>query len=126
MKAFSKAVLVGIAIVLVFMGLARLQKPNPVPNEPTKIHTLIHTLEKENPHTRVKTATLTPKCRVVSGYEDGTVYLREGAGIQYPVLTVLHENDILEYLGKSDNNWVNVRLDNFVGYVNSKYVACAE
>jgi uncharacterized protein YgiM (DUF1202 family) len=122
MKTLRYLILIAIILAVVFMGMPRSETLNLSPTQATEIHTLnphttveIHTLEPENPHTRVN-------CSINSGYEDGTVYLREGAGMQYAVLEILHENDELEFLDENLNEWKFVRHGEIKGWINSHYL----
>jgi len=59
-------------------------------------------------------------CTVKTGYEDGQVNLRAGAGLNFDVLVVMKEYDRLEVLNLGD--WLNVKsTDGVVGYINSNY-----
>lgn len=44
-------------------------------------------------------------CRVSTGNANGTVYVRSGPGMQYPVTTVVLEGDVLLKLSESGGWW---------------------
>ena len=126
MKTRAPLLILILIMVVVFVGMAVLP-PQSSPTLPEKIATPVENFR----HTRVEIATPTDEfatlavCRLVSGYPDGTVNLRENAGMQYAVLTVLHEGDILDYLDKDQDGWKYVQLNVYTGWVNSSYVQCS-
>ena len=70
----------------------------------------------------------TPKliyCTVETGYVQGQVNLRSGAGLTFDVLDVLEEGGRLEVLTIGD--WLNVSTaDELTGYIKSKYCRIGE
>lgn len=64
-------------------------------------------------------------CVVATGYEEGLINLRVGAGVDFYVLVVLPENTKLEVL--DDDDWLKVRTaEGVAGYMNSKYCKLGE
>lgn len=64
-------------------------------------------------------------CVVTTGYEEGLVNLRAGAGVTFDVLLVLEETRRLEVLDLGD--WFKVSTaEGVIGYINSKYCKIGE
>ena len=64
-------------------------------------------------------------CTVETGYFEGRVNLRAGAGLTFGVQIVLEEGDRLEILDIGD--WLTVRTtDGLVGYIKSEYCMIGE
>ena len=63
-----------------------------------------------------KAATPQPTCTV----DGGSVYLREGAGMQYAALTVLHDGQVLTV--RARGAWLQVIDDQgHLGYIRARY-----
>lgn len=54
------------------------------------------------------TATAQPACRVWTGIPTGTVNVRLGPGMDYPVIDVVHEGEILTLYGQPEQGWQKV------------------
>jgi hypothetical protein len=69
-----------------------------------------------------------PECRVKTGYPDGTVNLRRGAGLNFGVRAILNENDVLESLGIRENGFLKIvrQSDNATGFVKELYIICPD
>lgn len=110
-----------------YLGLTRLDTPKSTPTTAEKIHTTAveSTQQVEEIHT---TATQQVICRLKTGYANGTVNLRSGSGIEYSIITILSEGDVLEYLGQSENGFKQVKMSdkNVIGWVREIYVSCTE
>ena len=65
------------------------------------------------------TPTPRPTCTVSTGYDQGTLNLRAGPGVQHAVLRVLHEGDVVTIL--QGGAWMKVKSFGKIGFLNSKY-----
>ncbi|MBT3190362.1 MAG: SH3 domain-containing protein [Anaerolineae bacterium] len=64
-------------------------------------------------------------CSIETGYSQGRVNLRGGAGLTFDVLIVLKEGDRLEVL--DNGSWLAVRTeDGLVGYIKSNFCTKGE
>jgi hypothetical protein len=128
MMKFGVIVFIVVILVVVFTG-GNLQNltGNSTDNPSTKTDN-----PADNPTSNpqiglsVPKSTEIPVCKLTSGYPDGTVNLRNGAGMQFGVLVVLTEGDQLDNLNQDENGWLFVRQSRsgIEGWVNSQFVSC--
>ena len=69
--------------------------------------------------------TVTEVCRVETGYEAGTLWLREGAGMEFSALKALREGATLSPTGRVSGVWKQI-TDSLgdLGWVNSNFISC--
>lgn len=134
MKILAYPLIVALASVALYFGLAVtpgvMIKPTPV-STPTS-HTVESHSRVEKSHSKSHSTvkvTQYPKFCVKTGVPAGYLNLREGAGTQYSVKTVLNEGDTIMKLSDKYGNWWFVEVGNGAsnkrGWINSKFVeAC--
>ena len=61
-----------------------------------------------------------PSCTVTTGVPSGYLNIRSGAGVQYPVIGLLQEGDVLQIITRGA--WLEVETSqHLTGWVNSRY-----
>ena len=66
-------------------------------------------------------------CLVRTGIEDGGLLnLREGPGVNYAPVRVLHEGEMILLLGApTHDGWQSVKADSIEGWVNAHFIDCS-
>jgi uncharacterized protein YgiM (DUF1202 family) len=67
------------------------------------------------------TAIPRPSCTVSTGVPAGKLNIRTGAGVQYSVIGLLHEGQVLTLTGSRADGWIEVITGNLSGWINSRY-----
>jgi uncharacterized protein YgiM (DUF1202 family) len=63
-----------------------------------------------------------PTCTVSTGIDAGRLNIRTGAGLQYDVIRVLQEGEVLNMTGGQSGNWIQViTTRNDTGWINKKF-----
>jgi uncharacterized protein YraI len=88
----------------------------PTTNTPSSIPTALET----------KGSTIPIFCEVRTGTEDGGLLnLREGPGVNYTPVRVLHEGEVIVLANiPAQNGWQSVKVDSTQGWVNATYIDC--
>ena len=65
-------------------------------------------------------------CEVSTGVENGGLLnLREGPGVNYAPVRVLHEGEVIVLANlPAQNGWQSVKTESIEGWVNAKYINC--
>ena len=73
-----------------------------------------------------KIGTNTTFCRVNTGVENGGLLnLREGPGVNYTPVRVLHEGEVIVLANiPAQNGWRSVKTESVEGWVNATYIKC--
>lgn len=91
--------------------------PTP-PAPPTITVTVAPSIESPTPRPITQSTT----CKVKTGIDAGKLNLRTGAGVQYAIMRVLHEGEILTVIERGDGNWYEVTdAQGDHGFINSRY-----
>jgi len=96
-----------------------------IPNKPPS--SSLSALKKvENSTLRTKASTSPTFCEVSTGVENGGLLnLREGPGVNYTPVRVLHEGEVIVLANiPAQYGWQSVKADFIQGWVNATYIKC--
>ncbi len=116
----NRLALFALVMVLVLFGCDPYQGVYPEPTRIATPTTAVSTETATPPATDQPTSTPRPTCTVTTGVPSGYLNIRTGAGMQYAVIGLLQEGDVVKVI--TPGAWLEVETPQHqTGWVHSKY-----